>query len=157
MINKIFTEMEKVDFKPFDEIPLWVLLSTFGGGKEEFLDKLIAYYKPKTSIAKIRTEYIKSVSYLYDERRLHKISKLQELPFLIICIDVDEERIKNIMLPLCKHRYLSRKKTILLSDKSREEFAVNYSEFLKIGLVSSFTEENIFEINKNKVIGKYFK
>lgn len=131
-IDKIYESMAKHDFEPFKKVKLWIMISPFGGGKERLLKKVVEYMKAKQTVHQIRSESIKSISYLYDDKRLRYLKQLEASPLLVLVIDNIEERTKTLTNSIIKSRRTQGKLTIILTELERDDFDTHYPGLLKI-------------------------
>lgn len=156
MIENIYNKMKEHDFAPFKELKLWIIISPFGGGKESLVQKVIEQFKEKYTVHQVRSEGIKSISYMYDDKRSKLIKQLEASPLLVLVIDNNEERVRNLINPLIKYRKTQGKLTIILSELQRDDFNTFYPDLMKFGLVTQISEDNEYINLKEGVIKKYF-
>lgn len=156
-VQEIWKMNSEVDFKPFRALRLWVLLSNFGEGKEDFLRELSEYFKKSYTTKSISAEKLRAIQYIYTEKRLSLITELEKVPFLAVELD-DDGKLWKFFSSVLKARLRNPELlTVLLSDLDRDTFSATYKGVCDWGLVSTFASTNTLAKKKEEILNNVFK
>ena len=156
-IEEIWKMNYEVDFKPFKDLRLWILLSAFGEGKEDFLRDLSEHFKKSYTSKSISAEKLRAIQYIYTEKRLALITELEKVPFLAVELDEDGKLWKFFSSILKARLRNPNLLTVLLSDLDRDSFSNIYRGVCDWGLVSTFANTGTIAKRKEEILNEVFK